>query len=186
MPKIYTKTGDSGETGLLSNQRFPKDHALLEAYGTIDELNALLGLVRTKALSDQMQKWLIQIQNELFDIGADLACPWEGESSNHKEPIKRIEDSWVKHLEEEIDEIEKKLPPLTQFILPSGSEAASFLHLARTVCRRAERKVVTLYREKKCNPIALKYLNRLSDWLFVMARWINHEAGVKETLWTST
>jgi len=178
--KIYTKTGDKGETGLFGGRRVSKDCPRICAYGDIDELNAVLGLCREENDSREIEKILHHLQEELFVVGADLATPIKaggktrgaaGKSSAAKSP--RISAKHVSRLEKQIDEIEKKLTPLNNFILPAGSDGACFLHLARTVCRRAERAVVALCKREKVNPQVIVYLNRLGDLLFVMARLAN-------------
>ena len=184
--KIYTKTGDLGETGLFGGRRIPKDDALLEAYGTVDELNAIIGLIRAESSNPTLDKKLARVQSELFDVGADLASPFEERSTPIGSKIKRITGKQIHLFEEEIDESQKELKPLQQFILPGGTRPSALLHHARTVCRRAERRIATLAREGKANPAVLIYMNRLSDWLFVMARWSNQKAGVSDTLWETS
>jgi cob(I)alamin adenosyltransferase len=177
--KIYTKTGDGGETQLLDGSRVPKDHRRVEAYGEVDELNALLGLVQAElpALSTPLES----IQRDLFALGAQLADP--GARIGEKRTKAAFDTSRVESLEAEIDAREALLPPLRAFILPGGSRAGALLHVARTVCRRAERATVALDRERSVDPAILKYLNRLSDLLFVMARHTNGEAGLPEKNW---
>ncbi|MFQ3646357.1 MAG: cob(I)yrinic acid a,c-diamide adenosyltransferase [Anaerolineae bacterium] len=179
--KIYTKTGDKGETSLFAGGRVRKDNVRVEAYGTVDELNSVLGLVRSYALPEQAQVWLEEIQNKLFVIGADLATPME---SNPKWLV-RMDDQPVLTLENAIDQMDEDLPRMTAFILPGGVTAAATLHVARTVCRRAERICVALAAEEPTNPHVLVYLNRLSDFLFTLARWVNLKAGETETKWHS-
>ena len=179
--KIYTKTGDQGMTGLLGKGRVPKDDVRIEAYGTVDELNAVLGLVRTHGLDAGADALAAQLQNDLFVVGSALADP------SPTGPFHQaITAEHVARLETQIDSLETELRPLTQFILPGGAPAAAHLHLARTVCRRAERLVVRLSRQPGENvPSSLViYLNRLSDLLFVLARAVNHRAGVADTPWT--
>ena len=178
--KIYTKTGDEGETSLFAGGRVPKDAARVEAYGTVDELNACLGMVCAQLTGDDVLECLRRIQTELFDLGADLATPIA--ASTRKE-IPRAREEQTLRLEDWIDRYSEALEPLTQFILPSGSLPGSTLHFARTVCRRAERLVVTLGREEEINPEIIRYLNRLSDLLFVLARVVNHRSGIPETTW---
>ncbi|MDW8052630.1 MAG: cob(I)yrinic acid a,c-diamide adenosyltransferase [Armatimonadota bacterium] len=177
--RIYTRTGDTGETGLIGGQRVPKDDPRVEAYGTVDELNATLGLARCY-LHDMpdLDELLERVQNELFDIGAELASPPERAAQ-----FQSIEEQHILALENAIDQLETELEPLRQFILPGGTLAAAHLHLARTVCRRAERCVVHLSRLSTVNAAIIKYLNRLSDLLFVMARVANHRAGVGDVKW---
>ncbi|WZO96351.1 cob(I)yrinic acid a,c-diamide adenosyltransferase [Isosphaeraceae bacterium EP7] len=178
--KIYTKTGDKGMTGLLGSGRVSKDDARIESYGTVDELNAVLGLARAAGVSSSLDGWLAAVQDDLFAVGSALADPDpEGRFYN------AIKEAHAIRLEGQIDEMEAGLPPLTQFILPGGTAAAAQVHLARTVCRRAERLVVALRNkpEEQVSDDVIVYLNRLSDYLFVMARSINHEAGVADTPW---
>jgi cob(I)alamin adenosyltransferase len=177
--KIYTKTGDKGDTSLFGGQRVPKDAQRIEAYGTVDELNSLLGVVRADNRNQQIDEILNRIQNELFELGADLATP----RSAATKQIKRIEPKHSDHLEKSIDQLEAHLKPLKTFILPGGLPVAARLHLARTICRRAERTVVRLTRNEDIGDGITMYLNRLSDLLFVMARYANHVANVPETKW---
>ena len=178
--KIYTKTGDTGETGLFAGPRVPKDDPRIEAYGTVDELNAVIGVVRSHEPPAEIDAELGRIQNELFVVGAELATP---------DPVKLqmalIGDSHIAALELSIDRWEATLPPLRQFILPGGTPAAAELHFARTVCRKAERRVVTLAHlpGHVVSERIIRYLNRLSDWLFVASRAANHRAGQPETPW---
>lgn len=174
MMKIYTKTGDQGTTGLWGGQRVDKDSARVTAYGCVDELNAVLGLVRASGMPEELDALLQRVQNELFVLGADLSNP------NEETRVDRIGESHIGHLEEEIDQFETEVEPLKQFILPGGSLSAAHIHLARTVCRRAERETVMLSRQESINPVTITYLNRLSDWLFVLARLANTRAGVPD------
>lgn len=178
--KIYTKTGDAGETGLFAGGRVRKDDTRIEAYGTVDELNAVLGLVRAEQLPATLEETLERVQSELFSVGAELATP---EPDKHGTAL--VGDDHIAALEAAIDEMERELTPLRQFILPSGSRAACLLHVARGVCRRAERRVVTLARSPgtQISPRIIRYLNRLGDYLFVAARFANHAAGIVETPW---
>lgn len=178
--KIYTKTGDSGETGLFGGPRVPKDHARIEAYGTVDELNTVLGLVRCESLPPEIDSLLAQVQNELFNVGAELATPDPQARGTHF-----IGDAQVSELEKAIDRFEANLPILKTFILPGGSRGAAWLHLARTVCRRAERRVVTLMSDQQqaISGTILVYLNRLADLLFVLARAVNAAAGQADVKW---
>lgn len=178
--RIYTKTGDTGETGLVTGVRVPKDDLRIECYGTVDETNACIGLARLTAPA-LLQPMLSRIQNDLFDLGADLATP-EEPAPTFK--VLRIIDGQVERLEAEIDEMNAFLAPLTSFILPGGSPAAAHLHLARTVCRRAERLAVALARRDRVGEPAVKYLNRLSDHLFVASRFANDKGGGNDVLWT--
>jgi len=177
--RIYTRTGDTGETGLIGGQRVPKDDVRVEAYGTLDELNAALGLVRCYLPHEDLNALLELIQRQLFDMGAELASPPERVAQ-----FASIGEAEVQALESAIDQLEQELEPLRQFILPGGTPAAAMLHLARTICRRAERRVVTLSRHSTVKGPIIQYLNRLSDLLFVMARVANHRAGVPDVPWT--
>ena len=174
MGKIYTKSGDKGETGLFGGDRIGKDATRIEAYGSIDELNSVIGLARVTS-SGEINNWLKEIQNQLFEAGSELASP-EGNNV-------ALHDSHVAEMEAIIDQWQAQLPPLTHFVLPGGSELGSRLHVARTVARRAERAVVRFSREATVRPILLKWLNRLSDALFVAARLANHQSGDEETIW---
>lgn len=178
--KIYTKTGDEGTTGLLGKGRVPKDDIRIEAYGTIDELNAVLGLIHAQEVDSSTLARISELQNELFVVGSALADP------DPKGPFhSAIQPEHVQRLERLIDELESELPPLSNFILPGGAPAAAKLHLARTVCRRAERQVVGLARQPGATvpSVLIVYLNRLSDLLFVMARLANHRAQVPDIPW---
>lgn len=179
--KIYTRTGDTGETGLFAGGRVPKDGLRVEAYGAVDELNAVLGLARTVVADAELDAALARIQHDLFALGADLATPLNAATSW----VVRADDAMTARLEAELDRFETELPPLTRFILPGGTPAAAHLHLARTVCRRAERRVVRLAHAEPVNQAVLRYLNRLSDWLFVAARLANHRAGRADEPWSS-
>jgi cob(I)alamin adenosyltransferase len=178
--KIYTKTGDGGETSLFDKSRVSKADARVDAYGEIDELNACLGAARAARLDADLTGVLEQIQRELFAVGARLADP----SSKIASRVEKVSvtDAEVTQLELMIDRLEEQLPPLRHFILPGGSNAGALLHLARTVCRRAERRVVSLG-AGAVDPVIIVYLNRLSDLLFVMARVANHRAGTAEVEW---
>ncbi len=177
--KVYTKTGDEGKTGLFGGGRVSKDALRVTAYGNVDELNALLGVARSIGIDPEFDRLLERIQNELFVLGSDLATPGESDY------IPRMKHDYITALEQEIDQFEESLDPLRQFILPGGTLAAAYIHLARTVCRRAERTVVTLAQQagEIINPVVLPYLNRLSDWLFVAGRAINARAGVQDVPW---
>jgi len=182
LTKIYTKTGDDGSTSLGTRDRVPKDALRVKAYGDVDELNSFVGLALAAGLAPRLSDLLPGVQNELFHLGSDLAFP---DSSGEAFQIPRIESRHVEALEKEIDELLDIVGPLENFILPGGSLGAAYLHVSRTVCRRAERSVISLNREEMTNPIALQYLNRLSDALFVMARYENHYRRVAEPLWDS-
>ena len=177
--KIYTKTGDTGETGLYGGTRVPKDTVRVEACGTVDELNACIGFVRSQIQDEELDEILHRIQNELFDIGADLATL----DTHPKAASLRIPPTLTTALEKEINRFEDQLPPLKNFILPGGSTGGAAIHLARTVARRAERCVVSLAKGETVNPAVLIYLNRLSDLLFVLARTVNHRLDEPEPLW---
>ena len=180
--KIYTKTGDDGSTGLFGGDRISKDHLRIEAYGTVDETNSALGLVRTHIdslpESTFLNALLHTLQSELFVLGADLATPNEA-----KVDVPRIDKNQIKNLERTIDKLQDQLPPLKHFILPGGAAITAFLHLARTTCRRAERQTVRLSHQEPINLDALTYLNRLSDLLFVLARWTNHVLNIDDEAW---
>lgn len=180
--KIYTKTGDDGTTALGSGERRPKNDLRIEAYGTVDETNAVVGLVRlqTAKTDTDLDEVLSRIQNDLFDLGADLATPDTGEDLGY-EPL-RITDAQVKALEEAIDRFNADLAPLRSFVLPGGTPAASHLHLARTVSRRAERLMVELAAREKVTSAAVRYMNRLSDFFFVASRYLNAK-GEGDVLW---
>ena len=178
--KIYTKSGDLGETSLLGGARVPKDHLRVAAYGDVDETNAALGAVR--ALGEEaLERLLFSLQQDLFAIGAQLADPTHKVASKRKKAA--VTAAHVRRLEKAIDQREAKLPPLRSFVMPGGTPAAALLHQARTVCRRAERSVVTLAREADVDPRIIVYLNRLSDLLFVLARFANHRSGIGEDRW---
>lgn len=179
--RIYTKSGDRGETSLGDGQRVPKTHPRIGAYGGVDELNSVLGVAVASGLSAPLAAQLTHIQNDLFDLGADLCVP---ESDSPPEyPLLRITEGQVAQLERWIDAATDQLEPLTSFILPGGSPAAAHLHLARTVCRRVEIGVLELVARERVNPHAVIYLNRLSDLLFVLARLAN-DGGKADVLWT--
>jgi cob(I)alamin adenosyltransferase len=177
--KIYTRTGDAGETGLFGGQRVAKDALRVHAYGTVDECNAVVGLARAAGLDAELDILLAQVQNQLFVVGSDLATP--GDSAH----IPRVGEAEAGFLEQAIDSLEASLEPLRQFILPGGTAAAAQLHLARTVCRRAERWAVSLAHEEPISPHVLTYLNRLSDFLFVAARAANARASTPDVPWVS-
>ncbi len=183
--RIYTRTGDKGETGLVDGSRLPKDAPRVAAYGTVDELNATLGLARLHA-EGPLAAGIERVQNDLFDLGADLATPGFEHDAEAKHTPLRIVAAQVDRLEREIDAMNVDLSPLRSFILPGGTALAAHLHLARTVCRRAEREAVTLatasINPEAINPEAVRYLNRLSDWLFVAAR-IANDSGKSDILW---
>jgi cob(I)alamin adenosyltransferase len=177
--KIYTRGGDRGETSLISGGRVSKDDALIESYGTVDELNATIGVARTHSPQADLDAELDHIQHDLFDIGAQLASP------DLVERFQGVDESRISDLERRIDEMEAALEPLRNFILPGGSPLAAQLHVARTVCRRAERLVVSLHDESERGTRTLRYLNRLSDYLFVAARYANRAAGRPDVIWSA-
>jgi len=187
LTKIYTRTGDSGTTALGTGARVPKNHLRISAYGTVDELNASLGMALlslpdTPGDEATMRASLIRIQNDLFDLGADLCVPDTGEELPY-EPL-RMSDEQATWLESEIDRMNGELKPLTSFVLPGGTPAAAALHMSRTICRRAERLVVALAatEDEHVSEPALKYINRLSDYLFVASRYVN-DKGAGDVLW---
>ena len=184
MARIYTRTGDDGTTGLVGGHRLRKDAPRIDAYGTVDELNAAIGVAASSSPAPQLAEPLAEIRNRLFHLGAELAvAPGEAET-NAAGP--RVEAADADALESLMDELSNDLPPLTNFVLPGGTPAAAHLHLARTVCRRAERLLVSLAAHEPVRPEALVYLNRLSDTLFVMARFDNAAHDVEDVLWDST
>ena len=180
--KIYTRTGDQGETGLFGGGRVPKDSARVDAYGDVDELNSVIGLARSIESMPHIDELLVPMQRDLFSLGALLATP-DVEKMQRQLEKARIDDDRILQLERAIDQGEAELESLRAFIVPGGSPKAAALHVARTVCRRAERKVVALSHDVDLPPIVLTYLNRLSDLLFVLARVANARAGVAEVTW---
>lgn len=186
--KLYTRSGDDGTTGLFGGGRVSKDHPRIEAYGTVDELNACIGLVcsacdRAKPFDARMLEIMGHIQSRLFDIGADLATP---EDSKASAKILRIDERFVSEIESWIDEVDGKNQPIRAFVMPGGTELAARLHLARTVCRRAERLMVRLGHTEPVSDGAIHWVNRLSDLLFALARQANHSAGVSDVPWVPT
>ena len=175
--KIYTRTGDDGSTGLVDGSRLSKNDVRVRAYGDVDETNSVIGLVRLNLENRRLDDMLSRIQNDLFDLGADLATPLPNKGEADNEYALRMIEAQVMRLETELDALNADLEPLTSFVLPGGSPPAAYLHQARTVCRRAERVCVALAAEQPINPAALTYLNRLSDFLFVAARWCNDQGG---------
>ncbi|KAA9130836.1 cob(I)yrinic acid a,c-diamide adenosyltransferase [Marinihelvus fidelis] len=173
LSKIYTRTGDAGDTGLGDGSRVDKDSPRVEAFGTVDELNSTVGLLLASELPDDVRTTLTRLQHELFDLGGELCMPG----------YTMIPDEYVEALENDLDRFNEDLPPLKDFILPGGSEAAARCHLARVTCRRAERRVVTLGKLEDTNPVSARYLNRLSDLLFVLARVLARADGGSEVLW---
>jgi len=178
LDKIYTRGGDGGESSLVDGTRLPKDSPTFEAIGAVDEANSAVGMARNMA-SDKITDILATIQNDLFDLGADIATPFDGGKSAG---ALRIRQTQVLNLEKEIDAITKELDDLTSFVLPGGSNSASALHMARAIVRRAERRVVSLQNEKQINPEIIKYLNRLSDLLFQLSR-LENDGGKADILW---
>jgi len=184
--KVYTKTGDKGTTSLFGGTRVPKDHIRIESYGTVDELNSYIGLVRDQEMNGHYKEVLIEVQDRLFTIGAILATPPEKEILKNGKPrldIPRITESDVELLETEIDTMETELPPMTHFVLPGGHTTVSYCHIARCVCRRAERLSVHLNDIEPTDELTIKYLNRLSDYLFVLARKLSHDLHAEEVKW---
>ncbi len=173
LSKIYTRTGDDGTTGLGDGSRINKDSLRVEAMGDLDELNSIIGIMLTESLPNKLLTPLTQIQHDLFNVGGEICIPG----------FVILQQARINDLEDLIDALNEELSPLKEFILPGGSKAAAYCHLARTVCRRAERKLVELHRNEKVTDISLQYLNRLSDLLFVMCRSINKQAGQPDILW---
>lgn len=178
--KIYTKTGDRGETGLFGGDRVPKHHERVETYGEVDELNSVLGLARTESTGDDVDALLARIQSELFDLGAELATAPDKIDRLLAPPIA---DAEITALEHAIDRADEELAPLSSFVLPGGTRAAALLHVGRCVCRRAERRAVALSSRESVRPEVVRYLNRLSDLLFTLARLANHRANVEDVPW---
>jgi cob(I)alamin adenosyltransferase len=182
--RVYTRTGDAGETGLAGGQRVAKDSPRIEAYGTVDELNSFMGLARDSAAHDEavvaLVAILLRVQHELFNLGSILATLPEDVHPRQA----RITDAEIVQLESEMDQMNAELPSLRSFVLPGGSRLNAELHVCRTVCRRAERAVVTMGRQEQVPPEAARYLNRLSDAFFVWSRWASHRSGTPETLWS--
>lgn len=183
--KLYTRTGDRGETSLFGGRRVPKDHPRVTAYGTIDELNAALGVAISSIRQRTLVNHLHEIQNELFNIGAELASDRPVRRRKTENGVFRLDQASILRIEGLIDEYDARVPPLRTFVLPSGAPAATSLHLARTICRRAERATVTLARKEELNPAILTYLNRLCDLLFALARYANKSARRRELFWQS-
>jgi cob(I)alamin adenosyltransferase len=171
--RVYTRTGDTGTTGLADGSRIAKDSARIEAIGAVDELNSALGVLLAEELPAQIRECVAGVQHDLFDLGGELSRPGHA----------LLADSHVANLERALDAFNSALPPLEEFVLPAGSRAAGLAHLARAICRRAERRVVRLAREEEAPPVALRYLNRLSDLLFVLARALNRHAGRADEPW---
>jgi len=185
--KIYTKTGDKGSTSLFGGTRVQKHHLRIDSYGTIDELNSFIGLIRDQDINQVHIDSLLKIQNDLFTLGAMLATPPEKERlKNGKERlnINKVDESTIEFLEVQIDKMDRLLEPMTHFILPGGHTVVSYCHIARSVCRRAERIITALNEEEKISESILQYVNRLSDYLFVLARMLTKELCIQETKWT--
>ena len=180
--KIYTRTGDKGETGLFGGSRVPKDHLRLQAYGTLDELNSVLGVLRLKVSEAAGGAGILpKVQQDLFRLGAVLATP--PEQAGRLDP-RMLHPAWsVEEMEQDVDRLTALAPPLKVFVLPGGSEASALAHWARTVCRRAEREVVALMAQETVEPFVLSYINRLGDWLFALARAENAVAGIADIAW---
>ncbi|HZW78370.1 MAG TPA: cob(I)yrinic acid a,c-diamide adenosyltransferase [Flavobacteriaceae bacterium] len=184
--KIYTKTGDAGTTALFGGSRVPKHHLRIESYGTVDELNSHVGMIRSYDIDQLSKEALIQIQNHLFTVGSTLATdPKRAVLKSGKERlnIEKINEQKIQMLEDEIDRMNDSLPPITHFILPGGTPLVSHCHIARTVCRRAERRATALNEEDPVDPLVIKYLNRLSDYLFVLARKLSFDTQAEEIKW---
>lgn len=184
--KIYTKTGDAGTTALFGGSRVPKHHLRIESYGTVDELNSYMGMICCQEIDGQTKKTIIQIQNQLFTIGSTLATdPKRAILKSGKERLKieKTNEDNIQFLEDEIDNMNEALPPLTSFVLPGGNTVVSYCHIARTICRRAERRATQLNEAEEVDPTVLKYLNRLSDYLFVLARKLTQDLGAEEIPW---
>lgn len=181
--KIYTRRGDGGETDLFGGKRVRKDALRVEAYGCVDELNAALGVVSSELQDEDLRGYLEVIQASLFDLGAELATPNAEDVAAKVRTGRRIASEDIDELETWTDRLEEELAPLVNFLLPGGARAAALLHLARTVCRKAERRAVSLAAQEKISPLLVRYLNRLSDLFFVMARSVNRRAGVSEAQW---
>jgi cob(I)alamin adenosyltransferase len=181
--RIYTRSGDEGETGLFGGQHVGKDSLRLEACGTVDELNSALGVAQSMAEDAEWPELLARIQSDLFSLGADLATPEDTGEAHGRVLVARLPPERTAALEAKIDRLEEGLTPLARFILPGGAPSGSWLHFARTICRRAERRCVALSRIEPINPEILRYLNRLSDLLFVMARAANARLGMEEETW---
>lgn len=177
--KVYTKTGDDGTTGLFGGARVPKHHIRIESYGTVDELNSYIGLLRHRDIDPKSQEVLAEIQDRLFTVGAVLAT----DPSKDKMKTPDILESDIQLLESEIDRMNEKLPEMRSFVLPGGNDSVGFCHIARCVCRRAERLTVLLNEKEPISPIVIKYLNRLSDYLFVLSRKITQDNNLQETPW---
>ena len=184
--KVYTKTGDTGTTALFGGTRVPKHHIRIESYGTVDELNSHIGLIRDQEINQLYKEVLIEVQDRLFTVGAILATPPEKETLKNGEKRLQnlgIQESDIEYLENQIDAMEESLPQMTHFVLPGGHTTVSYCHIARCVCRRAERLAVHLNDIEPTDELVIKYLNRLSDYLFVLARKLSHDLNAEEVKW---
>ncbi len=181
--KVYTKTGDAGKTSLLGGSKVSKTDPRIEAYGTVDELNSFVGTCRSaEGMSNKVNQELVLIQKHLFELGSELSVDPENPPSFSFDVVEEVD---VEYLEKAIDRMDESLAELKNFILPGGKAAASAAHVCRTVCRRAERRTAELFVHGQTRPVVLRYLNRLSDYFFVLARYINHNAGEEETIWSA-
>ena len=178
--KIYTKTGDKGTTALFGGSRVPKFHDRINAYGTVDELNSHMGLIRDQDVNKTHKATLVEIQDRLFTIGSILAT----EPGNTKVKVPELLEEEVLRLEKEMDKMDESLPPMRSFVLPGGHQSVSYCHITRCVCRRVERLVIGLNETEEVAPLVIKYLNRLSDYLFILSRWMSKELKAEETPWT--
>ncbi len=177
--KIYTKTGDEGTTSLFGGKRVSKSDLRIDSYGTVDELNSYIGMLRDQDVNQKRKSVLVEIQDRLFTVGSILAT----EPGNTKVKIPALQETDISFLEQQIDSMDAQLPPMKSFVLPGGHASVSFGHIARTVCRRAERLVIALNQQEKVDGLVIKYLNRLSDYLFVLCRMMTQELGAEETPW---
>jgi cob(I)alamin adenosyltransferase len=180
--RIYTRTGDAGDTGLFGGGRVGKDHPRVEAYGDVDELNAVLGMVRASGALPRIDEIVVRVQRDLFSLGALLATPNLEKMAEHLQKA-HVDEARISELEQAIDDCERELDPLRSFILPGGTTKGAALHVARTVCRRAERRIVALHRDTEVPELVIRYLNRLSDLLFMLARLANRQGGAGEVTW---
>lgn len=177
---VYTKTGDKGKTSLIGGTRVPKNHYRLEAYGTVDELNTFIGMIRSHELDEVSDKQIIDIQHKLFYIGAFLAT--DSNVTDLREKIK-YDEAVIEKLESEMDRMESELPPMKYFVLPGGHPAVSYCHISRTICRRTERRILSMMEESEIHPWVIRYINRLSDYLFVLSRYLSKYFNINEIPW---
>ncbi len=177
---VYTKTGDRGRTSLIGGTRVPKNDSRLEAYGTVDELNSFIGMIRSYSIDEESQKQIVEIQNVLFEVGAYLAT--DTNVADLREKLK-YDESFITNLENAMDKMESELPPLKYFVLPGGNPAVSYCHISRTVCRRTERRILDVVEESEINSWVIRYINRLSDYLFVLSRFLSNQLKVTEIPW---